>query len=103
MEITLINNQQTNFGAVNKAYLKTAKEMTRNTKDVNLVMLVQDVFVDAVEEGSMSKLDAIDTLGAIRKLNICKDTKDFIVDMQTQLGKLAILDEFCSPFSKNKL
>ena len=50
----------------------------------------------------MSKMDAIDTLAAIKKLNICEDTKDFIVDIQTQLGKLAILDELCAPFTKNK-
>ena len=100
MKINPINNNQTNFQAVNQAYLKTAKELASKsiTRDIN-PMLVQDVFMDAVEK-RMSKMDAIDTLAAIKKLNICEDTKDFIVDIQTQLGKLAILDELCAPFTK---
>ena len=102
MKVNSISNNQTNFGAVNKAYVKTAKEMAskKMSRDID-PMLVQDVFMDAIEK-RMSKIDAIDTLAAIKKLNISEDSKDFILDMQTQLGKLAILDEFCSPFSKNK-
>ena len=100
MQISPINNNQTSFQAVNPAYLKNAKEMASKsiTRDVN-PMLIQDVFMDAVAK-RMTKMDAIDTLAAIKKLNICKDTKDFIVDIQTQLGKLAFLDELCAPFTK---
>jgi hypothetical protein len=51
MKVNSINNNQTNFGAVNKAYVKTAKEVAskKMSRDID-PMLVQDVFMDAIEK-----------------------------------------------------
>lgn len=93
-----INFNSPNFKGINLNYLKQAKKTSKETGDIN-PMIVNDIVQDCLTTKKLSICDGIDTLTAIKNYTNDEDIAELIDEAKCGLIHLEVLDKLGNFFS----